>query len=633
MMIDQSITLQLPRPWSGESFHVNKMGPINFLVGPNGSGKSQFAQTLYECLQELDGGARLLSTDRLNAMTGFTDVSQFVGDPFSQGIAKNQFADLKRAGNRGSGIDTIVLLEERLDLRIRIEATLSHLFDREILLEWDSGRLVTKARHRVKGDLYRLDHDECHGIKEIMVLLTHLYDDSRRYLVIDEPELNLHPQYQAFFMQEVRKLAGDPAEDHTKKVFFLVTHSPFILDFRSPEDLKSVFSFDLHYSLPSRLTDLDLETDRVRSFTRRLNANHKQLFFSDNPIFVEGHHDAQLISALMEARGVSVSGAGSCIIDSGGVEETNQYFELCKAYGKKALFVYDLDSLFIGKLRACIRDDETIQSFLATAGVGNNFGAYFGQFERTLKTAIDELEDAAPPQGLQNFLNALGCRANWDHRQWGKARVGVMTAIHLDRDAMKTVLSPSLIEDLEGRRDKILETLREKHIQVLPGGTLEAYLPEFAGDVYRPSDSSKQSAVDDELEWLARDSSDSMLADRYGDLFDVVCRLPSKPDVDVEPILRNHLSDYIHELQRTVVNNPDWGADHVQERLNRARPEFSGVLHLQSFERSGANQFKSKIVIAEMLGQGKRFVQVDENTNAGMQDFEIGSDGGSTSSE
>ena len=632
-MINLSISIGLPAPWSGEIFQADHVGPINYLVGPNGSGKSRFASTLFNQLIHLPGGARLLGTERLAAMSNFEDVSHFVSSPFRRGIDREQFQYAKNAGDAGSGIDTVVLLEERLDLRIQVESTLTHLFDREIILEWNSGRLVPNARHRDLGHLYRLDHHECHGIKEIMVLLTHLYDDSRRYLVIDEPELNLHPQYQAFFMQEVRKLAGDPAEDKTKKVFFLVTHSPFILDFRSPEDLKSVFSFDLHYSLPSRLTDLDLETDRVRSFTRRLNANHKQLFFSDNPIFVEGHHDAQLISALMEARGVSVSGAGSCIIDSGGVEETNQYFELCKAYGKKAHFVYDLDSLFIGKLRACIRDDETIQSFLATAGVGNDFGAYFGQFERALKTAIEGLEDAVPPQGLQNFLNTLGCRANWDRRQWGKARVAVMTAIHLDRNAMKTVLSPSLIEDLEGRRDKILETLREKNIQVLPGGTLEAYLPEFAGDVYRPSDSSKQSAVDDELEWLARDSSDSMLRDRYGDLFDVVCRLPSKPDVDVEPILRNHLSDYIHELQRTVVNNPDWGADSVQERLNRVRPEFSGVLHLQSFERNGANQFKSKIVVAEMLGQGKRFVQVDENTIAGMQDFAIESDGGSTGSE
>ena len=48
-------------------------------------------------------------------------------------------------------------------------------------------------------------------------------------------------------MREVRKVAGDPNEDNSKKIVFLVTHSPFIVDFRSVDDLKSVISFSLNY--------------------------------------------------------------------------------------------------------------------------------------------------------------------------------------------------------------------------------------------------------------------------------------------------------------------------------------------------------------------------------------------------
>ena len=46
------------------------------------------------------------------------------------------------------------------------------------------------------------------------------------------------------------------------------------------------------------------------------------------------------------------------------------YLELCQALGKKAHFVYDLDSLFRGRLRSCIGDDNSIRSLLAFAGVG-----------------------------------------------------------------------------------------------------------------------------------------------------------------------------------------------------------------------------------------------------------------------
>ena len=149
-----------------------------------------------------------------------------------------------------------MLLEERMDLRIQVESTLSHLFSREIILEWDSGSLIAKARRIGDSALYRLDREECHGIKELVVLLTHLYDQRTRYLIIDEPELNLHPQYQAFFMQEARKIAGDPNVDPNKKVVFLVTHSPFILDLRSTDDLESVISFDLEYSPPKQVGNL-----------------------------------------------------------------------------------------------------------------------------------------------------------------------------------------------------------------------------------------------------------------------------------------------------------------------------------------------------------------------------------------
>ena len=158
---------------------------------------------------------------------------------------------------------------------------------------------------------YRFDRDECHGIKELLVLLTHLYNDEHPYLIIDEPELNLHPQYQAFFMQEVRKLAGDPSVDKKKKVVFLVTHSPFILDFRSIEDVKSVISFNLNHSIPNHILGLDsAATAGLSSLVPRLNVHHKQLFFSDNPIFVEGILDAQLVGTMQEVRGVSVVGRG-----------------------------------------------------------------------------------------------------------------------------------------------------------------------------------------------------------------------------------------------------------------------------------------------------------------------------------
>ena len=619
-MIEHELSFPLWLPWSGETFETRYVGAINFLVGPNGSGKSQFARSLAEHL-----GARLLASDRLSGMeqVRFSNLSR---DPFPDGIGKNQFGYVLQAGTQGAGIDAFVLLEERLELRIQVESTLSHLFDREIILEWDSGYLKANVRRSGTSDSYRLDREECHGIKELIVLLTHLYDQETQHLIIDEPELNLHPQYQAFFMQEVRKTAGDFNADPKKKVVFLITHSPFILDLRSIDDLKSVVSFDLEYSTPKQVGNLDVDFSSISSLMRRLNAHHKQLFFSDNPIFVEGIHDAWLVEAMMDARGVSVAGAGSCIIDAGGDEEVNQYLKLCKTLGKKAHFLYDLDSLFGGNLLACIRNDQAVQGFLASAGLGNDFGKYFGQLEQELTQLIDKLVNTDLPESLRTldaFLNGLSEKSQWKQEHWKKARTAAMTAISRYREDIVSVVSAPVVESIEGRRTQILTALSAKNIHVLPGGTIERYLPHYEGDEYKLTSDAKLQAINAEIREMAKLSTEEELAERYGDLHEAVCTLPSKDEVDLEVALRNHLSRYIHELQRAVVTNPDGQIDDIRQRLSNVQPSWNRVFSLQDFTRTPESGFEAKIGIIPMLGQSDKIVSVTSQTNAGMGDFRI----------
>ena len=625
-MIDLNLLFQLPPPWKDEFFETNQIGPINFLVGPNGSGKSRFAGAAYQQLRNQGCDARLLGTDRLSGMEQVGAFRNYFGDHFEQGFDKSHFDYFKQAGAEGSGIDTFVLLDERMDLRIQVEATISHLFNREILLEWDSGRLMAKVRRLGDNASYRLDREECHGIKELLVLLTHLYDEKNRYLIIDEPELNLHPQYQAFFMQEVRKVVGNPEFDKSKKVVFLVTHSPFILDLQCQDDLNSIISFNLQYSVPKQTSNLGLEIPSPISFIQRLNAHHKQFFFSDNPVFVEGIHDAWLVKSMIEARGLSVAGAGSCIIDAGGAEEVNHYLKLCQGLGKIAHFLYDLDSLFSGSLRACIKDDESVQSFLALAGLGNDFGKYCGQLEHVLTSVITKLLDSNLPENLHRlgiFLNSLGEKSEWKPEQWKMARTSMMTAVSRYREDLATAVSPSTVEDIEGRMAKIITALNEKNIHVLPGGTLERYLPHYKGDEYKLTSDAKRQAVLAEMEEMTKLSTEGELASRYGELYWAVSSLPSKAEVDLDAALSNHLSRYIHEFQRTVVNNPDWQADQIVQRLTSIQPSWNGVFSIQDFTRTCDGGFEANISIISMLGQRARVVHVNHHTNAGMGDFKI----------
>ena len=623
-MIDIELNFQLPTPWDATSFQTGHIGEINFLVGPNGSGKSQFAKSLHSELQRQGLRPRMLGTDRLTGMEQIHAFASIVHDPFQEGLDKNIFQYLKEAGGQGAGIDAIVLLMERMDLLIQVEGTLSHLFDREISLEWDSGRLVPKVRRRGYDALYRLDREECHGIKELLVLLTHLYDDQTHFLIIDEPELNLHPQYQAFFLEEVRKVAGDPAKNGNKKVLFLITHSPFIIDLQSLDDMRSIISFDLEYAAPKQIYELNIPCSE--SFVRRLSAHHKQLFFSDNPVFVEGILDAWIVQGMMEALGTSLSGAGSCVIDVNGVEEVNQYLRLSQGLGKNAHFLYDLDALFRGTLRRYINEDGTIQNFLVTAGLGYSFVNYFGQLQQKMTALIDKLLSVSPtPQltNLRGFLDKLGPRPQWNTEQYDRARVAVMTALSKYKEDVISKTSQNEVADIEARMAKILAALKEKNIHVLPGGTLERYLPLFKGSEFDPTSIQKREAVLAELETMTKITNEEDLAIRYTDLYKAIRSFPSKEPVNVDLVLRRRLATYMHSLQQTVVDYPDWDRERVQARMNSILPEYGNVFSIQHFERQSENEFQATIKVVDLLNQGSKVVEVTEQTITGMGAFTL----------
>jgi hypothetical protein len=166
----------LPTPWTNKEFEIDSLPELIYLVGPNGSGKTRFSESLQPHLKN----CRTLSADRLSGLSSkHSGYDNVMGSPmFETGFNKEQFVNYGQSSKKlGYGFDAFILLEERYDLRIQIEATLSQLLNRDIKMEWDSGRLNPVAYNKISEKSYKLHKDECHGIKELLILLTHLYND------------------------------------------------------------------------------------------------------------------------------------------------------------------------------------------------------------------------------------------------------------------------------------------------------------------------------------------------------------------------------------------------------------------------------------------------------------------------
>jgi predicted nucleotidyltransferase len=406
------VRISIPYLWGDQTFQKNEWGFLNFLVGPNGTGKTLFAEQLKQQCQNQGMKPRYLNAERLAGLEK-QSYGNFGSSGLSNGLNIGTFPEYKRQGmNFGLSADAFVTLKEKLDVRIRIEASLSQLFGRRVRLAEEGGFLKPKVQKIQGGDEYGLKENESHGLKEIITLLTFLYNDEHNCLIIDEPELHLHPQFQTLFLQEMRQIAGDPRTDPDKKCFFLITHSPYYVDIRTLEDLRHCIVFHPD-KLPTYVDQLDGEDEwRVKHLLPRLNTHHKQFFFASRPIFVEGYTDQQLFTLVQEKRGKLLGAAGACIIDVGGKDELDLFFRLCKKLNIDAQFISDLDTLVQGKLRQSVSQDNRCKDYLQREGSGIDLMIPLGEVEQAIDDCSKEIESAhvtmtAPDPSMQLLFDAL----------------------------------------------------------------------------------------------------------------------------------------------------------------------------------------------------------------------------------
>ena len=155
-MNEIEIKIELPELWGTGSFIKNEWGCINLLVGANGTGKSLFAEKLKAQLRKRGFSVRMLNAERLS---GFEKQSYtyFTSDQLSKGLNITHFDDYKSRGdNFGLSTSAFVILRERLDIKLQIEAFLSDIFEKSIRLVEEGGYLKPKMQNIEGGVEYNV---------------------------------------------------------------------------------------------------------------------------------------------------------------------------------------------------------------------------------------------------------------------------------------------------------------------------------------------------------------------------------------------------------------------------------------------------------------------------------------------
>lgn len=322
-MIELETKVRVPFLWGKSVFKKSRWSQINLIVGPNGSGKTILAQELTKQFQAAGKSVKFISAERNS--------------------------------------DNISILRDNEKIREKTERVLSEMFGKSItFIEDIDGTFIPIVRNRAWNVEYMMEDAECHGLQKIISLLINLYSSTTDIVIFDEPELHLHPQFQLFFMNEIRQ----EAKHHCNKLFFLITHSPFFIDLRTPEDLEGVIVCHINRP-PTHIEELSREDEALfKRFLPRFNTYHKQFFFSDNQIFVEGYTDQQMFTYLLPYVENKANTAGTSVIDVGGKDELGVFCKVCSLIGTDARIITDLDSLFSGKLRDVVCNDPRVASWL-----------------------------------------------------------------------------------------------------------------------------------------------------------------------------------------------------------------------------------------------------------------------------
>lgn len=618
-MINIEIDIKLPELWKDKTFAKKDWGAINLIVGSNGTGKSLFADQLNIQLKNKGYQVRLLNAERLS---GFEkkSYSYFQSGSLEQGLHIGNFEQLKSNGEAfGLSSSAFIILKERLDIRIKIEAILSDIFNKTIRLV-EIGGFLKPMIQDISGSIeYGMKETECHGLKELLTILTFVYDNSKNCLILDEPELHLHPQFQSFLLNEIRAISGDPMTDSSKKLFFIITHSPYFLDLRNINDFKSILVS--HYnSPPTSVEELDGQDKYIlKRFLPRFNTHHKQFFFSPNPVFVEGYTDQQIITLLFDRLDYKISASGSSIIDVGGKDELAVFFNLCKKLKISGRIIADLDALLKGKLREVVQSDLRANKYIQDNGLGTDVSSLIGDLERKLKAIADNLVTKTTIDPDLNhailYLKTIITIADKRH----EVMISTLLILQRYKEKILTIVSLSVIDSVNyvlPRFELLLNVFKASNVFIIPKGEIEHYYTQTKIDYLNFNDNQKNLAFHTERDYILSEVNITTLENTYSELMKILRDSVPQIKVDISKHIKYQLIEWIQKVQNAVVKNEVKDLTSLINHGNVDYKFFNQIIDISEFKLEQDGRFLCKVILKPSLIREVNEVIFNERTIA-----------------
>ncbi|MGA9658916.1 MAG: AAA family ATPase [Asticcacaulis sp.] len=473
---------------------------VTVILGPNGSGKTHFLRGLKRGLQSVTQGkvVKFLSAGRMGLLEQYR--SDYDGHRGHSPLFDNAQHGSKNDVTRRHQIETLdgdfQTISERPDILVKIQERLRKLFKRDILVDWDAGSLKIKfARLNETSEPYSSGR-EASGLLHVVGILASLYDDDVAALLIDEPEVSLHPQLQSFLLKEIQACGGDPANG--KKIIVIATHSTEFVQITKPVDLTSlVFCYDLAEAPVQISTDAgELKSKAIQGLIARLGQEHKLALFSRRPLLVEGPSDVMIASTCANNCAIYLEAAGTQLLPVIGKGQMSVVTKLMRLMGKTPIVLADADGLADGLELAAIflqsnSDADKEASALGASSAMQLARDIFNDFCKFADSSWTEIEHIATKHHY--WING-----NAENQILAKRRAMFSALFMPDTEIWLSQSNNTACLAMKNRLTALLDLLEQFGCFILRQGSIESY--------YQSADKltsiGKPTAAVQEVEWI-----------------------------------------------------------------------------------------------------------------------------------
>lgn len=499
------IEYKVKKIFGEQEISISLYSGLTVFVGSNASGKTQSLKAIRDKYKN-SLSTRYLSSNRIGNMEQYRSrTGRFTQSASDFSMGDQSLKQMRHELETASG--DFFTLDEKKDIYIKVAERLSVLFGRQIFIRWDAGHMKVFFGETDTEDEYSVVA-EASGLINIISILAALYDSDVKLLLIDEPEVSLHPQLQSFILREIRQIAKKYG-----KTVIISTHSTEMIPFDSIHDLKNIVFFSSDKKHPIQIgPDEDvLKNRKLQDFLMRMGQLYKTGFFAKNVLLIEGASDLIICRYLAQRLELNLDVSGTQVIPIDGKGQFPTITKFFRLIGKNVITLTDLDGL--------LDDDNIIKMYIElpeSIGAANECGfGNLAEMVRSIKTTISK-KCMEAEQALKNIYSK---HPYWINRKQdedlgkilNRAIIGQLFTLNYN-DVEKWPQSQEW-HSLKTRIETLLSILEKAGCFVLRKGAIESYY-QFSSDTIS---SGKPSAAANETGNLDGISITD-LEEKYGDI-------------------------------------------------------------------------------------------------------------------